>query len=124
MFQLHKSYTREQIHDRVGGSLVGYLPHVDGQVVCACLRTDTNPDAPDVILPGTGKDIEYSAKLLVSQGGSVPTFIKVGTKRWEYVGIFRVKRSSIDPSEIRKHAQKSNRRNITIGHIYGAGRKK
>ena len=53
MLIVGQSYTRQQIHDKVGGgSLQSYLPTRDGRVLCACLRLDTNPGAPEVILPG------------------------------------------------------------------------
>lgn len=114
MFQLHKSYTRQEIHDVVGGSLQSYLPNKGGQICCACLNTDFDPDAPHVILPGTGKGIEYAAKLLVSQDEPIPTFIKRKVNEWEYVGMFRVERFSKDFREIRKYARESNRTDITM----------
>jgi hypothetical protein len=63
MFELGVSYTREQIHAQLGRSLQSYLPHVGGRVVAACLRLDTNPDAPAVILVGMGDGIEHAAEL-------------------------------------------------------------
>jgi hypothetical protein len=121
MFQLQKSYTRQQIHDLVRGSLESYLPHVGGQVVCACLRTDTNPDAPNIVLPGTGKDIEHAAEMLASQREPVPTFLRESPNRWDYVGMFRVDHVSRDPAEIRKHAERSGRDDITMVIHMAAG---
>jgi hypothetical protein len=73
-------YSRQQIHDAVGGgSLQSYLPHKDGRVLCACLRIDTNPGAPEVILPGTGPGIEGAADLLERQNGAIPVFLKRGS---------------------------------------------
>ena len=51
-FQISRSYTRNQIHKVLGGNLEQYLPTVDGRVVCACLQSKYNPEAPDVILVG------------------------------------------------------------------------
>ncbi len=45
---LNKTYTREEIHEMLGGDMQSYLPHKDGKVVCGCFRLDTNPDAPNV----------------------------------------------------------------------------
>src|SRR5262245_56942382 len=109
MFDLGESYTREQIHAFLGGGLQTYLPHVGGRVVAACLRLDTNPDAPNIILPGTGKGIEYAAQLLVSQRFPVPIFVKRGTGRWEYVGEFVPLRWSRESTEITEQAQRSKR---------------
>src|SRR6266545_1901654 len=98
MFRIGRAYTRPQIHSLVGGSLRSYLPHVRGQVVAACLRLDTNPAAPAVILPGRGPGIEAAADLLISQTTSVPTFLKRAPCAWEYVGEFLPARWSRDPA--------------------------
>jgi hypothetical protein len=113
MFRHGATYTRRQVHDAVGGDLQSYLPHVDGRVVAACLRLDTNPDAPAVILAGRGAWIERSADLLVAERTAVPTFIKRGTDRWEYVGDYVAVRQSRAADEIADHARRSGRRDIS-----------
>jgi hypothetical protein len=113
VFQLGASYTREQIHAQIGGSLQSYLPHVGGRVVAACLRLDTNPDAPAVILAGMGDGIENAAELLVAQDSPVPTFLKRDTGNWEYVGDFRVERWSQDAAELAEQARRSGRDDLT-----------
>lgn len=113
MFKLGVSYTRGEIHAEVGGSLESYLPHVSERVVAACLRLDTNPDAPAVILAGTGDGIEHAAELLVAQRARVPTFIKRGTGNWEYVGEFHVERWSQAASDLAGQAHRSGRNDIT-----------
>lgn len=75
-FQLGESYTRRDIHAELGGGLVPFLPNVNGVVVAACLRIDTNPDAPHVVLPGVGPRIRASADLFSCQSAAVPTFLK------------------------------------------------
>jgi hypothetical protein len=100
MFKRETFYTRRQINAHVGGSLISYLPIADGRVVAACLRIDTNPDAPNIILPGTGQGIEGAARCLVAQHSAVPVFIRRGPYRWEYVGDYVVKRWSHDAAEI------------------------
>src|SRR5437899_2659620 len=112
MFEHGVSYTRDQIHAQVGGSKESFLPHVGGRVVAACLRQDYNPDAPTVILVGTGEGIERAAELLVAQRSPVPTFIKQGTGDWEYVGDFAVERSSQDAGELQAQARRSGRDDI------------
>ena len=113
MFRHGATYTRRQVHDAVGGDLQSYLPHVDGRVVAACLRLDTNPDAPAVILAGRGAWIERSADLLVAERSAVPTFIKRGIDRWEYVGDYIAVRQSRAADEIASHARRSGRRDIS-----------
>jgi hypothetical protein len=123
MFENGKTYTREDIHRQLGGDVQSYLPHVGGQVVAACLRPDTNPDAPRVILPGTGEGIERSADLLVGQKTPVPTFLKRRSGEWEYVGDFVVERWSQDSAELAEHSRRSGRNDISrVIHMTMHGR--
>jgi hypothetical protein len=114
MFKIGHTYTRQQIRDALGGGLQDYLPHDNGQVVCGCFRKkDTNPDAPDIILPGNGRDIQKWARVFREQNYPVPIFIKKQVNAWMYVGDYHVERWTEDLSEIAKHATKSGRRDIT-----------
>lgn len=113
MFQLGATYDRREIHGAVGGDLQSYLPHLGGRVVAACLTLDENPDAPRVILPGTGVEIERWAKVLVGDRSAVPTFIKRAPARWEYVGEYMAARLSRDPHEIASQQRRTGRRDIT-----------
>jgi hypothetical protein len=99
---LGQTYTREQIAAEHGGGIIEYLPRIGGQVVCACLRTDPeyNPEAPRVILPGRGRDIEESAATLVEQEGPIPVYLKRATNAWEFVGNFEVESSSQLPADL------------------------
>ena len=47
-----ESYTRDHIHEILGGEKVSYLPQKDGKIVCGCFSSDANPEAPYVILVG------------------------------------------------------------------------
>jgi hypothetical protein len=103
-WQLGRSYTRREIHNAVGGSVQSYLPtNKDAGVVAACLRPDLNPDAPDVVLPGRGAEIERTADWLCDHPQhEVPVFLKRDTNRWEYVGRYRCAGWSDDTTEIQK----------------------
>jgi hypothetical protein len=113
MFKMGYNYTRDQIHDVVGGGIQDFLPHKNGQVVCGCFRRDTNPNAPDVILPGNGPDIQKWAKVFREQKYPVPVFIKKESNVWEYVGNYEVERWTDDPSEIARYAKSSGRKDVT-----------
>ncbi len=113
MFELGKRYTREEIHDQLGGSLQSFLPHVDSRVVAACLRLDTNPDAPNVVLPGKGEVIERSARMLIEQGATIPVFLKRATAQWEFVGRYAVESFSTELAEITAQAKRSSRDDIS-----------
>ena len=100
MFKFGERYTRDEIHDQVGGSKQSYLPTKNRIVTCACLSKDMNPDAPYVILAGQGKVVLQSAKWLARQHCDVPVFIKESSNNWIYQGLFRVKKSVTDKNEI------------------------
>jgi hypothetical protein len=90
MFNVGSEYTRDEIHELLGGSKQVYLPTVAGQVVAACLTLKFNPRAPNVILCGHGKYIASSAAALAKQREAIPVFIKRDPKRWEFHGNYKV----------------------------------
>lgn len=112
-FERNRGYSRTEIHDALGGNMRSYLPTMNNVVVAGCFRCDTNPDAPDIVLPGSGPMIRRSAKLFASSQKAVPVFIKRGTNDWRYVGKYRVSRMSDDPSEIRTHGQRAGRHDVS-----------
>ncbi len=63
-----------------------FIRTAKGRVVRLALRLDLNPDAPDVIIVGKGIRRELRAKLVASQGGTAPTYLKRGVNAWEFVG--------------------------------------
>jgi len=109
-FQKARHYTREEIHEVLGGGTEEYLPTKDGRVVCGAFRPDANPDAPMVILPGFGSKIERTAQLFAEQNTAVPVFLKRTVNQWQYVGEFRVSRLSKDPAEIARQEKRANRK--------------
>lgn len=114
MFTEGQFYTRQEIHDLLGGgSLQSYLPTLNGVVLCACLRLDTNPGAPRVILPGNGPGIEEAARLLRAQVGPIPVFIKHEANAWEYVGDYEVEPRLWTAGDIAAQARRSGRSDIT-----------
>jgi hypothetical protein len=54
MFELNKDYSRENIHQTVGGNKESFLPAYRGKIVAACLRPDLNPRAPEYIVCNSG----------------------------------------------------------------------
>ena len=99
-FALGQAYSRAEIHAAVGGGVQDYLPHAGGRVVCGCFDRALNPDAPDVVLPGFGPQIERWAEVFARQRTFVPCFLKAAPGAWEYVGDFRVRQLSRDPADI------------------------
>lgn len=102
-FQKGGLYPRSYISETLGGSVVDFLPTHDGRVVCGCFTTDHNPEAPEVIIPGTGPVIEHTAELFCQQTSFIPVFLKRRPNEWEYVGDYRAARCTTDPAEIAAH---------------------
>ena len=95
-FALGQIYTREEIHEQLGGSIQSYLPDVDGKVVCGCFVPGPamNPNAPEEILFGTPEASPHINRVadIVSEQGQrgeeIPVFLKVESSEWKYVGEF------------------------------------
>lgn len=91
MFIIGEAYTRKLIHDHLGGSVQSFLPTVDGEVVCACLSKDMNPNAPHQILVGNRPIVMKSAGQFSRQTSPIPVFIKRASNEWVYDGDYLVK---------------------------------
>jgi hypothetical protein len=110
-----QDYTRRQIHRQLGGSFLSYLPTVDSIVVCACLRTDLNRKAPEVIIVGHGSRIERAGELLSQQTTPIAVFVKRAVNRWTYRGMWKVRRSSQLPQDI--DAESGTTRRGTVSRV-------
>ena len=102
-FVLGKKYTRKEISAVLGGGEMNFLPTHNGHVVCGCFTLDHNPEAPDVVIPGTGKTIEQESEIFCGQQNPIPVFIKRHVNGWEYIGDYRAARYSTDPVDIAAH---------------------
>ena len=113
MFQIGNCYSRQEIHDKLGGGIQDYLPHVNRKVVCGCFRKDTNPGAPDVVLPGRGQDIMRWAKVFREQKNPIPIFLKQQINEWQYVGNYIVDHWSDDKQVVAVHEPISRKGRVT-----------
>ncbi len=94
-FSLGTKYTRAYIAGVLGGDPISYLPQDStGRVVAGCYRPDLNPDVPDIVLPGSGNQIESSAREYCNGRYAIPTFVKLTENEWIYVGMYFVKGST------------------------------
>lgn len=112
LFEVGKTYRRYQIHLALGGELQTYLPQHRGKIVCGCFKPNLDPRAPYEILVENAPKVKEKAQILCKQGGTIPVFLKRQKGRWEYKGMFRVRKHSIDPEEIRRKQQESGRNYI------------
>ncbi len=93
-FNLGQGYTRQEIHEKVGGPLQGMLPTVEGKVVCCCVTRDpAKEDAPKLMIGDFAH--QYPAAIQwASSKQAVPLFLKRQPNSWEYMGAYRVAASS------------------------------
>ncbi len=113
MLTMGQRYTREEIHDLLGGGVQGYLPHKNGRVVAGCFGLKMNPEAPNVVLVGSGPQTMRWAKVLCKQEYPIPMFIKKQTNKWKYVGDYKVEDWTEDPADLAEYGQRAGRTNIT-----------
>lgn len=106
-FTVGQKYSRKKISAILGGSEIEYLPTENKRVVCGCFTLEHNPEAPAIVIPGTGKIIEREAKQFCSQDYPVPIFIKRQVNEWEFVGDYKVVSNSTDAAEIAAHHKDS-----------------
>jgi hypothetical protein len=115
MFIKGKADTRQQIAlEAGGGGTQDCLSHARNRVVAICLRLDMNPQAPFVMLVGSGRDKKrYSEALCNEQKNeAVPLFIKRTANSWEFQGHFRVREHSKSPNIIAKHERTAGRSDV------------
>lgn len=110
-------YKRDEIHNQIGGSKETYFPTLEGKVVCACLRQDLNPRAPEVILVGNKPNVVKAAIILSTQSGLIPVFIKDCPNSWRFEGMYSVDGYKTDAATIQKELINSGRENIN-GVLY------
>ncbi len=108
-----KLYTRNEIHDLLGGGPQGYLPHKNGRVVAGCLGSKMNPEAPDVVLVGSGPQTVHWAKVFCEQDYPVPVFVKQQPNEWKHVGEYKVEDWTEDPADLQEYGEKAGRTGIT-----------
>jgi hypothetical protein len=112
MLEEGKFYTREEISGILGGNQQSFLPTKGDRVLCACLKPEWNPQAPDVMLVRQEDSYIELANKLCNQDGAVPVFVKEAPSKWEYVGDYEVERCSDDRADIDKHQELSGRTNL------------
>jgi hypothetical protein len=116
-------YARDEIHEYVGGgSRVSYLLSVGGRIAAACLDPKMNPNAPRVILVGSGPQVESYGRQLATQSEAIEVFLKrVSGDRdeegaplnWEYWGKFTTDRVITEPREIQEYEARPRQKGLS-----------
>lgn len=111
---LGRFYGWHQIEGLVGCQPHGYLTEHKGKIMCGCFKLTINPDAPDIVLPGTRHDWIRKALLFEKQGTAIPTFIKAEGLPWEYAGRYRAEALTRNSIEIAIHRVRAGHRDIGL----------
>jgi hypothetical protein len=114
MFEIDKSYSREQIATICGGSKESFLPTMNGKVVAACLAPELNPQAPEVIICNDGAAARAAGKTLARQAEPIPVFLKLETDVFRYVGQYAVADSLTAPVDCAPYVQKAG---LKVGQV-------
>jgi hypothetical protein len=92
--------TKELALNLSGGD--SYIRTKNGEVKGLALRLDLNPEAPEIVVVGTGPRIVQNAKLIVNCNKAVPAYVKRGTNKWEYMGDYQATAYRRDESTIER----------------------
>jgi hypothetical protein len=98
-FKLGQSYTRQEIHDKIGGPVQGMLPTVLGRVVCCCVTWDLSKQDEKKLLISDVPHQYPAAKQWAKGKQSVPLFWKRQPGTWEFLGDYRVAKTTDGDSE-------------------------
>jgi hypothetical protein len=117
-FTVGKTYSRREISDALGGSMVSYLPNKDGRIVCGCFKPipEKNPQAPEKVTIGR---VDRNEPHLVSrQAEPIPVFLFRSRGAWEYMGRYRCTGLATDPDLLRREMQANPARGVIAGVLY------
>jgi len=110
----HDFYAWHELESVLGFAPRGYLTAIEGDIVCGCFRMDLNPDAPEIVLPGSLPNWRTSALLLARTHKAIPVFTKAEGLPWEYRGKYRCTGTTSAPVEIDIHNTRSGRKDVSM----------
>ena len=101
----------------VGGSKRSCLPIRDGVVVAACLLQSFNPDAPHVMLCGSGPQLTPVSNRLAAQRVPLPIFVKAAVNRWRHAGWFVVAGTMTSGPRFDDYVARSDRSPASVSRV-------
>lgn len=118
-FRKGSIYSHADLINAFGGEVKGgiFLPTREGQIVCGCITTAMNPEAPECVLIGDKPRVIARAEKMAAQGGAIPIFVKHGVNQWEYRGMYDFIRLSRDRDDFRRLAEEAGRTDV-IAALY------
>ena len=95
--------TQELVEKFAGGD--SYIRTKDNVVKGLAITTELNPEAPEIIVVGSGTRIKANARLFLEQQEYLPVYLKQAVNAWKFLGRYKADRYSQDPKVIKKHRQ-------------------
>lgn len=93
--------TDELAQELSGGD--SYIRTKNNVVKGLAITVEKNPEAPEIIVVGTGVRIMENARLFLEQQKYVPVYVKQAVNSWKYLGTYKADSYSQDPDVIEKH---------------------
>jgi hypothetical protein len=93
-----------------------YIRTKNGIVKGLAIRRDLNPEAPEIILVGSGPNIVANSRRFARTNSAVPTYVKRRTNAWEFIGNYKAVKFSEEPEVIARFAN-NDRPADTLGGI-------
>lgn len=99
---MRKEISTEQLANLLAGG-DSYIRTKNNEVKGLAITTKKNPEAPDIIVVGTGPRIMANAQLFFEAKKFVPVYIKASVGRWKYFGEYRATALKQDTETIAKY---------------------
>lgn len=97
-----ETFTTDEIAQKLAGG-DSYIRTKNKEVKGLAITTDLNPEAPEVIVVGTGPRIKENARLYLESKIYVPVYIKQSVNKWKYMGEYKAVSYAQDSETIEKH---------------------
>ncbi|MGR7922792.1 protein NO VEIN domain-containing protein [Zobellella denitrificans] len=97
-----RTLTTDQLAQELAGG-DSYIRTKNNVVKGLAVTTDKNPEAPEIIIVGTGVRVIANARLFLEQQKYVPVYVKQAVNSWRYLGSYKADRYSKDPEVIEKY---------------------
>lgn len=108
--------TRELADITAGGT--DFIRTKNGEVKGIAIRPDLNPEAPEIVLVGRGRNRQPRAQRYFESGSHIPAFIKRAANQWEYVGEYRATHYTEDRQEVERRPKGSRIPNSVEGVLF------
>lgn len=97
-------FTTSELAEKLAGG-DSYIRTKNNIVKGLAIKTELNPEAPEVIVVGNGVRIKENARLFLEQQEYVPVYLKQTVNAWKFLGKYKADKYSQDPKIIEKHRQ-------------------